>query len=263
MRILIAVLFLFASIYSAFSEELYRSFVVTEYSTNLLNGFTALSTNEMYITSDFTGEALYDAIPKTNDTAFYQFKDLAFTNLVEASKDPWICDFDFVSDYGKQLTLVASDIAVGCAHYCNQVGDTVSFGGFEAKIIEVIKPPGARFYYYDYSFHRLDRHLPVKPCTLAPANIYEYLEYEGDIRYSEIRVYFVTQFGDVKSGVLISNGNVSMPKGTLVTGDSGTGGFLMVHGNPLLIGVAISVAPTYSTFYRILTDEMEVTRGFR
>ena len=160
---------------------------------------------------------------------------------VAVSNDFADIDFSCVSDYGKQATLVAPDIAIGCRHYHNNVGDVVSFGGETAIVTRVELAVDGPTSIPDTSVLYLDRELSAKPALLASLNIEDYVA-----KYSTYCVN-VNQFGGIGIQRLDSIGKYGtnaqgmaffFPDYTrkLIDKDSGSPCFLIVEGNLVLIG---------------------------
>jgi hypothetical protein len=183
-------------------------------------------------------------------------------------------DYSFTTTEGKRATLVAPNIAVSCEHWHHQVGEKMIFGAYTAVVVNVaydtiygedgtpiIMSDGTTGV-YDYCFMELDRDLPIKPCTLAPINFQSYFDLGGWSWYSNhvpftvlkqngvpvcVNIYQVREFGGGWGSAL-----------GLYIGDSGDPVFVIVEGNPVLIGVITSV----KGFHCIHADLMPVNRGW-
>ena len=183
-------------------------------------------------------------------------------------------DWDFTTTEGKRATLVAPNIAVSCEHWHHNVGETMIFGAYTAKVIRVELDPayyadgtpvlysdGSQVY-RDYCFMELDRDLPIEPCTLAPTNFQDYFDLGKWSWYSNHVPFFVLrQNGSIVYQNIFtlypSGGGWGNPLG-LSTGDSGSPVFLIIEGKPVLVGVATMV----KSFVCIQRDLMPVERGW-
>jgi hypothetical protein len=178
-------------------------------------------------------------------------------------------DFSCVTSEGKQATLVAPNIAVGCEHYHHGVGDDMIFGAYTAKVIRVelepiYYPDGTPYIYegeqqyYDYCFMELDRNIPVQPAILAPANWIDFFELNGfSILGYDVPIVVVNQSGSVRVGIIYRVGTIKQSIGMFV-GDSGSPSFFIMNGRPVLIGVMTSV----KNYQIVAKDLMPVERGW-
>jgi hypothetical protein len=220
------------------------------------------------------------------DSAFYKLSIVAEEyNLIQACQDGLdgllagegdIISFDCVSDYGKQYTLVAPNIAIGCAHHHVDANDVVSFGGYTAIVTRVVFPaeyiPGTGGN-EDYTFIELDRDLPVKPALLAPTNLPAYMGTTGSfVGYDGIVMLNVDRYGEVgvqKMTVLTPffiggepfETGVYAPYSRVIDGgDSGSPCFLVIEGQLVLIGVYTSSSSVTSPYNDLI--EIDTKRRF-
>jgi hypothetical protein len=203
------------------------------------------------------------------DSEFYrQTISVSPFDVMEAVKagtnDLDAVDFSCVTSEGKQATLVAPNIAVGCDHKHHGVGDDMIFGAYTAKVIRVEREQfivdgyDGPDLYYDYCFMELDRNIPVQPAVLAPTNWVDFFELDGwPINSHQVPFTVVKQNGLVRTGILFQLYGSGERFG-LIDGDSGSPAFFIVNGQPVLIGVMVS----FQNFYKIKSDLMPVERGW-
>jgi hypothetical protein len=158
---------------------------------------------------------------------------------------------DCVTDYGRQATMVSSNMAIGCKYYTYAVGQSISFGGNVSTVTEVV--PGLD----DVSYIYFDPPITdVEPMLVAPKNWYECLELKGVFISSyNVPVSIVDVDGNIIHTTLFSRGQTQ--KYLLATGDSGSPVFFVVEDRPVFIGTAISTAGQFAQ-----PLELEIERGF-
>ena len=174
-------------------------------------------------------------------------------------------NFSCVTSEGKQATLVAPNIAVGCEHYHHGVGDDMIFGVHTAKVIRVELDPIEGFdAYYDYCFMELDRNLPTEPAILAPVLWTSFFDLEWTIYSYDLPLIVIDQEGNVRIGIVYmwnrpdGIGGAFKQEIGMRTGDSGSPVFIRPKGKLVLVGVMTSL----KNFSGIRNDLMPVERGW-
>lgn len=162
-------------------------------------------------------------------------------------------NFDCVTSSGIQATLVSPTNAIGCAHLHYNVGDSIVFGDEDAIVSEVLFDAAG-----DLSFLVLDRALTVQPCIVAPVNWMDYVGvYAPYIGGDRTPAVYVNNDGEFKDTRLSSSTRVDSLG--IRDGDSGSPVFLVHRGQPVFIGVIISMT---GTFQPINFELIPLGRGF-